>query len=279
MKKIFSLFIAIVACTFVACSDDDDNPQVSKEGSNNVSFEFDASFADQQFILGKKYKLNGEELTVSAFDYIVSNFVLITEDGKEYVYPKEKSFFIISEGGKKLNKKTQEYLEVKKITKVELTDIPAGKYTKVRFGIGADEETYKGGIQFANKLWERAEEYSLVWTWATGYKFLVLEGNYAKGEKAFKYHVASSVRKGDYAKDKDVYKEVTLDLTNQPFLVDKDKSPQLHLIVDAAKMLKGKNIIKVSETPTLMGPQTKPISENSLNMFAFDHVHYGSQKH
>lgn len=262
-----------IAFTFTSCGEDE-TPNILP-GKNTVSIDFDASFAGQQLTLGNEYTLNGEKLKINAFDYIAGNFVLVKEDRTEFVYPKEKSFFIISEGGNKYNKATKETAKVEKITKVNLTDVPAGKYTKIKFGIGIDEDTYKQGKQFANKLWERAEKYALVWSWATGYKFLVLEGKVG-ADKAFKYHVAAAANDGAYVKGKELYKEITLDLSANPFLVDNEKSPQIHLRVDASKMLTG---VKVSETPVLMGPKTTPISKNSTQMFAFDHIHYNEQNH
>lgn len=276
MKKLFSLMAIAIAFIFTSCSEDD-TPN-TLEGKNTLSIDFDASFAGQQLTLGNEYTLNNEKLTINALDYIVGNFVLITDDGKEYVYPKEKSFFIISEGGKKYDRVSKEKKTVKKTTKVNLTNVPAGKYTKIKFGIGVDEESYKKGAQFANKLWERAEKYSLVWSWAIGYKFLVLEGTVGTG-KPFKYHVAAAANDGVYAKGKELYKEITIDLTKNPFLVANDKSPQVHLRVDASKLLNAKNVIKVAEKPVLMGPKTTPISENSTKMFAFDHIHYNDQNH
>ncbi|WP_233861500.1 MbnP family protein [Tenacibaculum piscium] len=296
MKKIFSLIAIAIAFTFASCND---NETSELTGKNNVSIDFDASFAGENLVLGvEKNLIDGDtkqKLTINAFDYIVGNFVLVTESGEEYVYPKEKSFFIISEGGKKYNKTTKEYTTLPAKTAINLTDVPAGKYTKIKFGVGIDEDTYKGGKQFANNLWERAEEYSLVWAWATGYKFLVLEGvtpspiikkeentksvSQEAAVQIFKYHVAAAANDGEYAKGKELYKEITLDLTKNPFLVAKDKSPQVHLAVDASKMLTGKNTINVLETPVLMGPKTTGISENSLKMFAFDHLHYNEENH
>lgn len=280
MKKTISLLAIAVAIVFTSCTKEDNDNHKKLTGKNTVSFDFDAGFNGQEMLLGREYTLNGEKLKISAFDYIVGNFVLVKEDGTEYTYPKEKSFFIISEGGKKFNKATKEDKNMPKKHAVELTDVPAGTYTKVKFGIGVDEETYKGGNQFANKLWERAEAYSLVWSWATGYKFSVLEGTVKteKGEKNFKYHVAAAANEGAYAKGKELYKTITLTL-KKPFLVSKDKSPQLHLMVDASKMLNGTTKIKVAETPVLMGPKTKDIAKNSEAMFVFDHLHYNSGKH
>lgn len=277
MKNIFIFALASVL-VFTGCSKKEDTVTDKTGGKNSILLDFDASFADQNLTLGNQYTINGDKLTIEAFDYIVGNFVLTKEDGKEFIYPKEKSFFVISEGGKKYDKKAKEHKTVKKNTKIELKDIPAGKYTKVKFGVGIDEDTYKGGRQFANNLWERAEKYSMVWSWATGYKFLVLEGKVNEG-KSFKYHIAAAANDGKYVKGKELYKVITLDLSKSPFLVAKDKSPQLHLRVDSSKLLTGKNTVEVSKKPVLMGPKTKPLSENSTKMFAFDHLHYNDQQH
>lgn len=262
MKKI--LAIIAFAMVFTSCSDDEIiNDKL--EGKNEVVIEFDNGFGDDKLLLGASTYTNGngEILTINSFDYIVSNFVLITEDGEEYVYPKEESYFIISEGGGDKTKKIQ----------ISLKDVPAGKYTKVKFGIGVDQERFKEGQAVQQDFWTLAESYNLTWSWQAGYKFVVLEGNYkensAATENPFMLHIAS---RGTTV---DLYKEVILPM--DVAIVGKEQSPQLHIKVDANKMLDGKSKIKLSEGASIMGgDKASLIAENYTEMFMVHHVHHAN---
>ncbi|MCG8232958.1 MbnP family protein [Tenacibaculum finnmarkense] len=266
MKNIFTLLAIAIAFTFASCNDDE-TPE-TLEGKNSISIEFDASFGADDLILGTSSytNTNGETLKISAFDYIVSNFILVTETGEEFIYPKEKGYNIISEGG---NNKA-------KNVKVMLTDVPAGKYTKIKFGIGIDQERYIQGKAAQEDFWTKAEGYNLTWSWQAGYKFVVLEGGFTsetqKEEKNFRLHIASR------GTTLDLYKDVELSM--ETALVSNDKSPQVHIAVDASKMLGGTNKIKLSEGSTIMGgDKANLIADNDKEMFSVHHVHNGSDSH
>ncbi|WBX73853.1 hypothetical protein PG913_00930 [Tenacibaculum pacificus] len=265
MKKIFNLLAITIAFTFASCNNDDTPSTL--EGTNNVSIEFDASFGDDDLILGSSYTTeNAEKLKISSFDYILSNFILVTDNGVEIEYPKEKGYFIISEGG----------VDKKKNVKVILEDIPAGTYNKVKFGIGIDQERYIDGQAAQEDFWTKAEDYSLTWSWQAGYKFVVLEGDFTSEtqteESKFMLHIAS---RGTTV---DLYKEVELSM--ETALVSNDKSPQIHIKVNADKMLDGSNKIKLSEGETIMGgDKAALIADNNKEMFSVHHVHNGSDSH
>lgn len=263
MKKLLG-FLAI-AFLFTSCSDDKNVEELT--GKNTVSIEFDSSFKGDDLVLGNSYTNgNGEKITVKAFDYIVSNFVLVTKDGTEFTYPKEDSFFIISEGG---GDKT-------KNLKVSLKNVPAGKYTKIKFGIGVDKARYLEGQAAQEDFWQKAANYALTWSWQAGYKFVVLEGNFTRetvtDASQFWLHIAS---RGSTV---DLYKEVELSMDDA--LVSTTKSPQIHVVVDANKMLDGTNKIKLSDGNSIMGgDKAGLIADNNVEMFSVHHVHNGSDSH
>lgn len=267
MKKIFNLLvIATFIFTLTSCNNDDDTtPQLS--GENTVHIEFDASFNDDDLILGNTYtNANGENLTINAFDYIVSNFVLVEEDGTEFTYPKDNSYFIISEGGEG---------KVKNVD-VMLENIPAGKYTKIKFGLGVDQERYLQGQSVQEDFWQQAETYSMTWSWQAGYKFVVQEGTFTSANvteaQPYRLHIAS---RGSQV---DLYKEVELDMS--PALVDSEKSPQLHVVVNASKMLDGTNAILLQDDNEIMGgDKAELIANNNKEMFMVHHVHNGNDHH
>lgn len=259
MKKIAAVIALVFA--FTSCTNNEDLSN-TLEGKNDVVIEFDNSFNNDKLILGTSTYTNGngEILTIDSFDYIVSNFVLVTEDGKEFIYPKNDSYFIISEGGGTKTKKIQ----------ITLKDVPAGKYTKVKFGIGVDQERFIQGQAVQQDFWTLAESYNLTWSWQAGYKFVVLEGSYKANSEttsdAFMLHIAS---RGTTV---DLYKEVTLPMDIA--LVSANQSPQLHIVTDANKMLDGKTKLKLADQSTIMGGvNASKIADNYTEMFMVHHVH------
>ncbi len=260
MKKFILGVLAVMS--FIACSDDE-LPAEQLKGTNKVSIAFDNGFKNDKLLLGSsRYQnSNGEFLTVNAFDYIVSNFVLIDEQGKEFVFNKDKSYFIISEGGAGKTKKVA----------VDLEGVPAGKYVKIKFGIGVDQERFKQGQAVQQDFWTLAEQYSLTWSWQAGYKFVVLEGDYQASSQATKkpymLHIASR------GTSVDLYKEVTLNMDQA--VVSASSSPQIHIKVDAEKMLGGTHKIKLAEGATIMGgDKASEIADNNKEMFTVHHVHH-----
>ena len=134
MKSILKLQLAILSLviTLSSCSSDDDATQ-ELSGENNLTIEFDNSVNGDDLLLGTSTytNSNNETLTINRFNYIVSNFVLIDAEGNEYVYPKDDSYFVVS--------------EEEAMNEVVLENIPAGDYVAMRFGVGVDQEKYLQG--------------------------------------------------------------------------------------------------------------------------------------
>src|SRR5690606_4613976 len=206
-----------------------------------------------------------ESLKINRLNYIISNVMLIKEDGTEYTYPKEESYFVISAEGNLLT--------------AHLENVPAGDYTQLKFGIGVDEQRYLQGETAQQSFWDLATEYSLTWTWSTGYRFINFEGTYTSsevdGEKTFQVHQGSNTAT-------DNYREVTL-LLPTTARVREGEMPNIHLKTDANVILDGVNKIKLADnineaqtaTAIMGGENLITIAENTLNMFVVDHVHNG----
>ncbi|QEE48128.1 hypothetical protein FUA48_00605 [Flavobacterium alkalisoli] len=261
--------IVVLALTalFVSCSNDDDSSSVVEGTTGDVELYFDNGVAGDALILGNTYtNSNNESLTINRLNYIVSNFVLIKEDGTEFTYPKEESYFVISEEGDLLT--------------VHLEGVPAGDYTKVKFGIGVDQQRYLQGESEQQSFWDLAVQHNLTWTWSTGYRFINFEGTYTssavEGEKTFQVHQGSNSAT-------DNYREVTLILPTTA-RVREDEMPNIHLKTDANVILDGTNKIKLADNineaqtgSAIMGGENLiSIAENTLQMFTVDHVHNGS---
>ncbi|MEC7265090.1 MAG: MbnP family protein [Bacteroidota bacterium] len=251
---LFTLFIAF------SCSNDDDSTELT--GTGTVHIEFDNSMAGDDLLLGTSSYTNSqsETLTISRLNYIVSNFRLIDADGNVFTYPKDQSYFITSEENGN--------------TEVVLTNIPAGKYVSITFGIGVDQEKYLQGAEGQGDFLTEAENTEMMWSWQAGYKFLNFEGTFTSATVAdptdFKIHM------GSHGSSLDNYKETSLSLGTEA-LVSNELNPIIHLVVDANNILDGENKISLTEQSVIMVSEEKSpkIAVNTSKMFSVDHVHNG----
>lgn len=257
--------MAAMALLFASCSDDDNNAaQPNTYGDAEVYF--DNGVAGDALILGSNYtNSNGETLKIERLSYIVSNFVLIDENGTAFTYPKDNSYFVISEQAGLLT--------------AHLKNIPAGNYKQIKFGIGVDNQRYLQGETAQQSFWDLAAQHDLTWTWSTGYKFILFEGTFtspqATGEKGFMVHQGSNTAT-------DNYREVTLNLPTTA-RVRQGEMPNIHIMADANVMLDGDNKISLfanlnpagTSAGIMGGENLVKIASNSLSMFTVDHVHNG----
>jgi len=263
MKSILKLQLVILSLviTLSSCSSDDDATQ-ELSGENNLTIEFDNSVNGDDLLLGTSTytNSNNETLTINRFNYIVSNFVLIDAEGNEYVYPKNDSYFVIS--------------EEETMNEVILENIPAGDYVAMRFGVGVDQEKYLQGAAGQGDFLQIAEETNMMWSWQAGYKFLNFEGTFTSptvnDATNFQIHM------GSHGSSLDNYKEVTVELLTMA-LVSNSLSPIVHFAVDANEILDGNTKILLSEKAVVMIDEVKSpqIAVNATGMFRVDHVHNG----
>ena len=263
MKSILKLQLAILSLviTLSSCSSDDDATQ-ELAGENNLTIEFDNSVNGDDLLLGTSTytNSNNETLTINRFNYIVSNFVLIDAEGNEYVYPKDDSYFVVS--------------EEEAMNEVVLENIPAGDYVAMRFGVGVDQEKYLQGAAGQGDFLQIAEEINMMWSWQAGYKFLNFEGTFTSATVTettnFQIHM------GSHGSSLDNYKEVTVELPTTA-LVSGSLSPIVHFAVDANEILDGNTKILLSEKAVVMIDEVKSpqIAVNATGMFRVDHVHNG----
>lgn len=271
MKNSYFKIAAFAAATtlFISCSDDD--TATGFTGSGEAEVFFDNGVAGNNLLLGVAgmSNSNGESLTINKLNYIVSNFTLIDENGQEYDYPANSSYFVISEEGQ--------------LNTVHLEDIPAGNYKKIRFGIGVDQQRYLQGETAQQSFWDLATLYDLTWTWSTGYKFINMEGTFTSSQspepKVFQVHQGSNTAT-------DNYREVTLDLPTTA-RVREDMTPSIHIIADANVILDGANKISLFQnlnpagtSAAIMGGENLiKIAANTTAMFSVDHVHNDGSAH
>lgn len=257
MKNIIvkGLAALVMSVLVVSCTKEDD----VVTGTGSIEIEYDNSFGGNDLILTSQSNTtsNSEVLKVSMAKYIVSNVVLTKEDGTEVTYPKSESYFIIDES-------------TTGAQSITLNNIPAGDYTKIKFGIGVDKAQFDLGASGQGDFLTTASTAGMMWSWAAGYKFLAFEGTYTSPTvtTAASYKIHNGQSGTDYN-----YAEVTLALpTNAQ--VRTTITPAVHLKVDLGKIIDGTNKIKLSDGATIMGgAKLVLVTQNIPEMFTVDHVH------
>ncbi|NMH26846.1 MbnP family protein [Flavobacterium silvaticum] len=262
--KNFLYRLVVVAGFFAAasCSSDNDSvPAISGNGS--LILEFDNVYGADDLALGQIQSANseGESLNISQLKYIVSNIVLTKSDGTTYVYPKSDSYFIVDE----TDEETSELL---------LTDVPAGDYVSVSFGIGIDEQQYALGLDVLPEFALLAQNEGLLGDWADGFTQFYMSGNFSSATIAqtpFDVSVGSNQSEFNYV-------SVNLTLPQQA-LVRTTITPEVHIFADASKVLDGINALPleshVSGDSANVSDETSilQISTNIESMFQVNHVH------
>jgi len=153
MKNI-KYFLFAFLLGFTSCSDD----EVPAEMKVNIAIEnlMDASLLELD---GPSYMLpSGEAFTPKKFKYFISN-VKLTNSSTGESYTEPNSYHLISTGGK---------------TSIDLGMIPSSGYDHILFSIGVDEVA-NGKTDQTGDLDPNSD---MAWNWNTGYKFVVLEGEY-----------------------------------------------------------------------------------------------------
>ena len=166
MKNTINKAIAILAMSAVvaSCSNNDEE---AITGTGKLVAEFDNSFGSNDLILTTQANTTsqGEILKITTVKYIISNIVLTKQDGTTVTYPKSDSYFIVDEA-------TADSHEI------ELENIPAGNYTKIKFGIGVDKAQWELGAAGQGNFLTAAQDAGMLWSWSAGYKFLDFEGTF-----------------------------------------------------------------------------------------------------
>ena len=264
MKLYIYSLLVLSSFLFISCSSDDTNDTETLSGSGEISVKFDNGFDGNDLVLevANAANANGEVLTISRFNYIVSNFRLVNKEGVEYTFPKDEGYFIINQEEESDN--------------IALPEIPAGEYTTLKFGIGVDQEKYLQGAEGQGDFLTLAEENNMMWSWQAGYKFLNFEGTFTSETITeptnFKIHM------GSHGSSLDNYKEVSLSLPTNVRVGDGVDS-NIHLKIDASKILVGATTsIALTEKSVIMVDEVKSpqIAVNTSQMFVVDHIHNGS---
>lgn len=268
MHKSALYFLSILMLSLLlvpACKDKDDNDLT---GFGDVEIEFDNRAGDAALVLGTEYtNAAGEKLKFNTFNYYVSNFVLVKDDGTEYVVPKDSCYFLCK----------QNFPDTRLAV---LKNIPAGDYTGLKFIIGVDSLKSVSPVTERTGVLDPASGASgMYWSWNAGYIFVKVEGTSPQaplnpaGEHWFEYH--TGLFGGYDSPTLNNLKTVSLATHHdEPAKVRKDGSPHFHLYVDVLELFTNPVNISVATNPASHADAfSKTVANNYADMFTLDHVH------
>lgn len=263
--QILKYTFALLACAmFTNCSSDDDNNNEDLTGqTGELILKFDNAVGDQDFIFGTTYtKSNSESFQLSNVKYIISNVRVTDNEGNTFMYPAEDNVFIISElDGNNAGE-----------IWVTLNDVDAANYSSITFGVGIDQNRFLLGADGQGNFLDLASDEGMMWSWATGYKFVRFDGTFSTTTAT---NAPLNIHMGSVGTSLDNYKEVTLNFENT-VLVRENKSPEIHIIADISKVFDGVTSVNFADGYDQVHTdvnETPIIASNVQSMFVVHHVH------
>ncbi|HEX8505055.1 MAG TPA: MbnP family protein [Hymenobacter sp.] len=207
---------------------------------------------------------HGDDFTVSAFKYYISNVQLSRANGSTYAVP--DSYFLVDHA----NPTSQD---------LTMQNVPSGDYTGVSFTVGVDSARTKAG-NFTGVL---DGNNGMLWT-MNGPEFinLKLEGRSPQSPTTgLVFHLA-----GYKGAANNTIRTVKLPFaTGTQLLVRPDHFPEIHMQVDIAKLFTGPNSTSPNQpfmNPVdfatvynkMSGPAVSKLADNAAaGMFSVGHIH------
>jgi hypothetical protein len=237
MKYLWYLLLSVWILT--GCKKDEPiiDPRIEIQFQNVVG-------SDPLVLNASKYlSPTNDTFNVSQFKYYVSNVILSSKEGKNYVEP--QSYHLISQEGKLAFK---------------LNSIPPyGTYDTFTFSIGVDS-SHNHTLVATGDLDPNT---NMAWDWNTGYKFLLLEGDYATLSKkgGLIFHIGQDAN----------YKTITL---NGTITVANGKKTIIKIKSDINEMFINPNTIDFNVLHEAMfGSEAAKIADNYANgMFTISSI-------
>lgn len=282
MNKLF-FSILLVGLAFFTTSCNDDEAVTKSPGS--ISVLFDNQLGGKTLSLRDygvrtfDYKdASNQEFNISLYSYYISAIELEGPNGVKHLDPLKASA-----------SEVKGYYQVTNLTPnsnvINLKDIPAGTYNKIRFTIGVNEAGVQEGA--AGGVLDPAKG-AWFWNWNAGYIGFGVEGNASNSgqefvdwgngfttlEGTYAVHVGGwkdvSPAPGETAKFVNNIKVIELDFGSN-IKIEDGLTPEAHINVKFEELLKGNDF---SQTYAVHRPDLgKPFAEKLKSVFELDHVH------
>lgn len=194
---------------------------------------------------------NGDDYSVSLYNYYISNIVLTDENGNQFI--EQESYHLVM----------ADKPESQSIT---ISNIPAAKYNSISFLIGVDSLHNISGAQSG----DLDPKYSMFWSWSTGYIMAKMEGKSSKSSSpgnALSFHIAGF--KGTY----NVLQQTKLDFAIKPNITN-SITPSVYIHSDLNTWFEAPNFSGFATTSSIgtEGDKAHKVSLNYRSMFGVDSV-------
>ncbi|SEG71944.1 MbnP family protein [Sphingobacterium lactis] len=247
MKSLTSyITLALAVFTVTSCSKNE-----SQTVANNLTLHFNNTFKGKTIVLGDANSITATKNTSAAgqvhhfaeLKYVISNIRLVKADGGEIPY----NINDLDKGAAVIDHAKPQTLDV------ILSNLPAGEYAKIKFGLGVKNELNTlDQTRFPNFYAQAgANDTKMMWEWGSGYRFTKIEGFYGTDNKPLSIHTGSTVQgsKEPFVQGVDAYREITLDLPTHAIVGA--KASKIMINADFNGLLSGKtNTITLSTGTT-----------------------------
>ena len=259
--KITKLALALLLCvSIISCSSDDENLEGQ---TGTLTLKFDNSVGDQDFIFGASYnKSSNESYKLTALKYIISNVRVKDSKGNVFTYPAENNLFIVDAANRNNARETL----------TTFNHLETADYTEITFGIGIDQNRFALGAEGQGNFLAEAQTAGMMWSWATGYRFMRFDGTYTNATVT---NGALALHMGSVGTSLDNYKEITLTLPNT-VRVREAAQPEVHIVADISKVFDGETSVNFADgyNQVHTSATTTPVIANNLKgIFKVHHVH------
>jgi hypothetical protein len=260
MKKHF-LIITAIAALFTISSCKKDKEELTGKGP--VTIFLDNRAGTDVFALGTNYKTAaGDTVNFTKFKYYVSNFVLVKADGSEYVIPQTSTYKLVDAA-------------VPASQEFTFNDIPAGKYTRIKYVIGVDSLRSTTDVsQRTGDLDPAGTGADMYWSWNSGYIFYKIEGTSPQSTEAgniFMLHIGGY---GGYSSPgPNNIRNVSI-VSTEALEVGEGRSPEAHIFADVLQAFTSPTNYSLATGAVIHMPIAgATIANNYADMFTLDHVH------
>jgi len=222
--RFFLSFIMLSIFLLSACKDTENSP----EGFGSLNLEV-ANLMDGSPIVfnTQTYQsANGDRFTIEEFRFYLSK-VTLKNEATGAVYEVPDSYHLVTPTAQN------------HVFSISLTDIPAGNYDVLEFGIGVDAAVNKS----IDQLGDLDPSNNMAWDWNTGYKFILLEGKVETDTDpiGLVYHVGTDAN----------YRTISLSLP-QTLTVQKDLTSTIQVEAEVSEIMDNPNVMDLQQNNVIM---------------------------
>ncbi|MDR3678625.1 MAG: hypothetical protein P4L41_01590 [Flavipsychrobacter sp.] len=246
-----TLLFWTLSTVFTACRKDPSPKPATPAVTGQMTIAITNTADSSILALNQYYKdANGDSISVSIFNYYISNIVLTTDSGKTFA--ETNSYHLVQQA-------------VQGSGTFTIGNVPVGNYTSITFLIGVDSLHNVSGAQSG----ELDPVNGMFWDWSTGYIMAKMEGtaSVSGSPRFFQLHI------GGFSGQYSALRKVTINLP-QPVTVTNGGLVTAFMHADAMSWFKTPHLINMSTFTSTMSPNANSvlIADNYANMFGIDSV-------